>query len=62
MVRSQIAPNAVVAKNPDFGQLAAAYDIGYTAPQSLDDIAPALRAALGRSGPTLIHLRSDVLI
>ncbi len=56
MVKSQIAPNAVVAKNPDFGLLARAYGIGYLAPENPASFALALQEALTTSGPVLIHI------
>jgi 5-guanidino-2-oxopentanoate decarboxylase len=57
MILSQIAPNAVTAKNPDFEHLAAAYGLGYAAPRTLADIADAMRSALQANGPTLVHIR-----
>ncbi|MFP7673630.1 5-guanidino-2-oxopentanoate decarboxylase [Marivita sp. S0852] len=56
MVRSQIAPNAVVARNPDFLALAKAYGAGAVEPKSLDDLQTALRAALTADGPTVIRM------
>ena len=50
MVQSQIAPNAVVAKNPDFGKLAEAYGIGYTKPKSPEEFEAALVSALLNRG------------
>ncbi len=61
MVRAQIAPNAVIARNPDFALLARSYGIAYCAPASPegpDGLDRALRDALDRAGPTLIHLRA----
>ncbi len=61
MVRAQIAPNAVIARNPDFELLARSYGIAFCAPSSPegpDGLDRALRAALARAGPTLIHLRA----
>ena len=55
MIRSQIAPNAVVAKNPDFSQLAAAYGVGYSAPASIAAFQEALRTAFKADGPTIVH-------
>ncbi|MEM9580476.1 MAG: thiamine pyrophosphate-binding protein [Pseudomonadota bacterium] len=62
MVRSQIAPNAVVARNPSFAVLAEAYGAGYVAPRSLADIGPALTQAFAADQPVIVHLQSDVLI
>lgn len=56
MVASQIAPNAVVAKNPDFKLLAAAFGIAYTAPRSIIGFQETLRASLMADGPTIIHV------
>ncbi|MGR3660568.1 MAG: 5-guanidino-2-oxopentanoate decarboxylase [Paracoccaceae bacterium] len=55
MIRSQIAPNAVIAQNPDFALLSAAYGIAYTKPTSIEDFKSALQAALKTDGPTIIH-------
>jgi len=57
MVQSQIAPHAVVAQNPDFALLAAAYGIAYERPSSLTDFQNALRRGFAAAGPTLIHLQ-----
>ncbi|WP_226779161.1 thiamine pyrophosphate-binding protein [Oceaniglobus trochenteri] len=54
MVRSQIAPNAVVARNPDFLALARAYGAGAVAPATLSDLQEAVGAALKADGPTVI--------
>ncbi len=59
MVRSQIAPNAVVAQNPDFGLLAQAYGIGYRAPSSPAEFQVALQDALQADRPTLLHISPD---
>lgn len=56
MASAQIAPVAIKALNPDFGTLAAAYGIGYARPESLPDLQRAVKDALGRPGPTLIHM------
>ena len=56
MVRAQIAPNAVVQRNPDFGLLAQAYGAGYARPRALDDIAPAVADALAAGRPTILHI------
>ncbi|WP_299283362.1 5-guanidino-2-oxopentanoate decarboxylase [uncultured Tateyamaria sp.] len=61
MVRAQIAPNAVVARNPDFVKLAHAFGAYAKAPESLPDMQKAVRAAFDADGPTLIYLTSDVL-
>jgi len=56
MIASQIAPNAVVAQNPDFRLLAAAYGVAYEAPTSITAFQDALRASLKADGPTIIHI------
>ncbi|XDA99389.1 thiamine pyrophosphate-binding protein [Sulfitobacter sp. LCG007] len=61
MVRAQIAPNAVVARNPDFCRLAEAYGARAARPRSLDDLREAVAAAFGADRPTLIHVTPDVL-
>ena len=55
MIQSQIAPNAVVAQNPDFAQLAAAYGVAYSAPHSIAAFQDAVQAALEADGPTIVH-------
>ena len=60
MVASQIAPNAVVARNPDFGVLAEAYGARSAEPGTLDDLQEAVRAALAADGPTLIWMHQDL--
>ena len=61
MVRCQIAPNAVVARNPDFCKLAEAYGGASARPQSLEALAQDVKKALAHRGPTLIHLTPDIL-
>ncbi|MEM7319819.1 MAG: thiamine pyrophosphate-binding protein [Pseudomonadota bacterium] len=61
MVHAQIAPNAVIARNPDFCRLASAFGAAAVRPTSLDDIGPAVSEALGAHVPTLIHLTPDIL-
>ncbi|SMX43823.1 thiamine pyrophosphate-binding protein [Maliponia aquimaris] len=56
MVRSQIAPNSVVARNPDFLALARAYGAGAVEPASLAGLQRALTAAFAAEGPTLIRM------
>jgi len=60
MVRAQIAPNAVVARNPDFLALARAYGAGAVQPDSLEGLQAALRAAFKADGPTLIRMTPDL--
>ncbi len=59
MIRSQIAPNAVVAQNPDFSLLAKAYGAGYAAPTDPASFQMAVATALTAGRPTLIHLSPD---
>ncbi|MEO0765994.1 MAG: thiamine pyrophosphate-binding protein [Pseudomonadota bacterium] len=61
MVRAQIAPNAVVAHNPDFCKLAEAFGANAVAPASLKDMQDAVRAAFDADGPTLVHLKPDIV-
>ncbi len=61
MVRSQIAPNAVVARNPDFCKLAEAFGAFSSAPKTVDEMKEAVKAAFQASGPTLIYVTPDIL-
>lgn len=56
MVRAQIAPNAVVAHNPDFCKLAEAFGARSAAPQTLAEMQAAVQQAFAAKGPTLIYL------
>ncbi|MBO6885265.1 MAG: 5-guanidino-2-oxopentanoate decarboxylase [Marivita sp.] len=56
MVRSQIAPNAVVARNPDFLALAQAYGAGAVQPDSLEALQQAVLAAFTADTPTVIRV------
>ena len=56
MVRAQIAPNAVIAHNPDFCALARAYGAHAEAPATPEALQDAVRAALVADRPTLIHM------
>ena len=60
MVRAQIAPNAVIQRNPDFLALAKAYGANAVEPATLADIAPALDAAFKADGPTVIRLTPNL--
>ena len=57
MVRAQIAPNAVIARNPDFAALAHAYGAGAAEPSNPAELARAVAEALAAPGPTLIRMR-----
>lgn len=56
MIASQIAPNAVVARNPDFALLAQAYGCAYAAPKDLGSVAGHVSEALKVNRPTIIHV------
>ena len=60
MVRAQIAPNAVVAHNPDFCKLAEAFGARAVAPETLADMQTAVTEAFSASGPTLIYLTPQI--
>ena len=60
MVSAQIAPNAVVARNPDFVKLAQAFGAGAVVPGSLADMQTAVKDAFDADGPTLIYLTPDL--
>ena len=60
MIRAQIAPRAVVARNPDFCALASAYGARSAAPETLEALAAEVRAALGADRPTLIRVASGI--
>lgn len=59
MTRAQIAPNAVVARNPDFCKLAEAFGARAIAPQGLSALQRAVTDAFAAKGPTLIHITPD---
>lgn len=61
MVRSQIAPNAVVARNPDFLALARAYGAAAVEPDSLPRLQAALVTAFLTAGPTLIRMTPEMV-
>lgn len=61
MRRVQIAPNAVVARNPDFVALARAFGAHGVRPASLADMQQEVQMALARPGPTLIHVTPAAL-
>ncbi|WP_343116836.1 5-guanidino-2-oxopentanoate decarboxylase [Ostreiculturibacter nitratireducens] len=60
MQRAQIAPNAVIARNPDFLALARAYGARAERPASLSGLCDAVLRALRADGPTLIHMTPDL--
>ncbi|RBW61881.1 thiamine pyrophosphate-binding protein [Ruegeria sp. A3M17] len=61
MVRGQIAPNAVVARNPDFCKLAEAFGALSSGPSSLPEMQEAVRSAFAAPVPTLIRVTPDIL-
>ncbi|GAA6174890.1 5-guanidino-2-oxopentanoate decarboxylase [Sulfitobacter pacificus] len=61
MVRAQIAPNAVVARNPDFVKLAEAFGARAVAPADLAQMQEAVTKAFAADGPTLIYLTPAIL-
>lgn len=60
MVAAQIAPNSVIAHNPDFCALAKAYGAKAEAPKSLEELKKAVTAAFKADGPTLIYMTADM--
>ena len=60
MVSAQIAPNSVIAHNPDFCALARAYGAYAEAPNTLDEVLGAVRAAFDADRPTLIYVTPGI--
>lgn len=60
MVGAQIAPNSVIAHNPDFVALAKAYGARAEAPKTLGELQSALTAAFEADGPTVIYMTGDM--
>ncbi|KEJ90027.1 hypothetical protein DSW25_07385 [Sulfitobacter donghicola DSW-25 = KCTC 12864 = JCM 14565] len=60
MVRAQIAPNAVIARNPDFCKLAEAFGARSAHPKTLDEFQTAVREAFSADGPTLIYATPEL--
>ena len=60
MVRAQIAPNSVIAQNPDFAALARAYGAYAKRPDSPKAVAQAVQSAFSADRPTLIHVAADI--
>jgi acetolactate synthase-1/2/3 large subunit/5-guanidino-2-oxopentanoate decarboxylase len=60
MTRAQIAPNAVIARNPDFVKLAEAFGAHAVAPSTIAQMQDAVRSAFDAGGPTLIYLTPDL--
>ena len=62
MTRAQIAPNAVIAHNPDFCKLAEAYGANAVAPKSLAELPEVLAKAFRADRPTLIYLTPQTAV
>ena len=60
MVGAQIAPNSVIAHNPDFCALAKAYGAHAVQPESLSALQEALLSAFEADAPTLIYMTKDM--
>ena len=61
MRSAQIAPNAVIAKNPNFLELARAYGADASAPETLAQMQEAVTAAFKLDRPTVIYLSPNIL-
>ena len=60
MVGAQIAPNAVIARNPDFCRLAEAFGASAVAPETLAEMQEAVRTAFNADGPTLVYVTPQI--
>ena len=61
MTAAQIAPNAVIAHNPDFCKLAEAFGANTSAPENLIELDKAVQSAFNADGPTLIYVTPKIL-
>lgn len=61
MIRAQIAPNAVIARNPDFCKLAEAFGAYAKSPETLADLQSDVKAAFDADGPTLIYVTPEII-
>lgn len=61
MTRAQIAPNAVIAQNPDFCKLAEAFGARAVAPATLDEMQKAVVAAFDSDSPTVVYLTPEIV-
>lgn len=61
MIGAQIAPNAVIARNPDFCKLAEAFGAYSAAPKTLTQMQEAVVQAFEADGPTLIYVTPDII-
>ena len=62
MISAQIAPNAVIQRNPDFLKLAEAYGAAAVQPETLAGFKAAVTDALARKGPTVIRVMSTIAL
>lgn len=62
MVAAQIAPNAVIQRNPDFLLLAQAYGAYAAAPRTLEEMTQAVQSAFAADRPTLIRITPDIAV
>ena len=60
MVGAQIAPNAVIAHNPDFCALAEAYGARSAHPKTLEELTRVTLDAFSADKPTLIYMTPDM--
>ena len=61
MRKAQIAPNAVIAKNPDFCKLAEAYGALAVAPPDIKSFIVCVQDAFKQNKPTLIYITEKIL-
>jgi len=60
MVHAQIAPNSVMAHNPDFCALAKAYGCGAVTPKTGAALTQSVKDAIAADKPTVIYLTADI--
>ncbi|WP_370400952.1 thiamine pyrophosphate-binding protein [Sulfitobacter sp. JB4-11] len=60
MTRAQIAPNAVIARNPDFVKLAEAFGARATAPGTIAQMQEDVKTAFKADRPTLIYITPNL--
>ncbi len=59
---AQIAPNAVIARNPDFCALAKAYGAEAYAPTTKDELVSAVNDAFNLAKPAIIYITSSIRV
>jgi len=59
---AQIAPNAVIAQNPDFKLLAQAYGLNYARPDTVEAFQQVIKDGFAADGPTIIHVTPEVTV